>query len=132
MSPSERQNQNVNRQTCKDLGNLANLQSETISTCLMEDSSKWEQIALQTNNMEETKDEKLTSDQIADLYKELTETLAAPATLDSMIALSKEVSAEVEDYRHNDLQSCIASVVIYHKQDFTVVVSPTGSGKTWI
>ena len=82
--------------------------------------------------MEETKDEKLTSDQVADLYKELTETLAAPVTLDSMIALSKEVSFEVEDYRHNDLQSCIAGAVISHKQDFTVVVSPTGSGKTWI
>lgn len=82
--------------------------------------------------MEETKDEKLTSDQVADLYKELTETLPAPVTLDSMIALSKEVSSEVEDYRHNDLQSCIAGVVISHKQDFTVVVSPTGSGKTWI
>jgi hypothetical protein len=53
--------------------------------------------------MKETKDEKLTSDQVADLYKELTETLAAPVTLDSMIALSKEVSSEVEDYRHNDL-----------------------------
>ena len=82
------------------LETLANLQSETISTCLMEDSSKWEQIALQSNNMEETKDEKLTSDQVADIYKELTETIPAPVTLDSMIALSKEVSSEVEDYRH--------------------------------
>ena len=43
--------------------------------------------------MEETKDEKLTSDQVADLYKELTETIPAPVTLDSMIALSKEVSS---------------------------------------
>ena len=82
--------------------------------------------------MEETKDEMLTSDQVADLYKELTGGLAEPVTLDSMITLSKEVSSEVEDYRHNDLQSCIAGVVVSHQQEFTVVVSPTGSGKTWI
>ena len=49
-----------------------------------------------------------------------------------MIALSKEVSSITEDYRHNDLQSCIAGVVVSHQHEFTVVVSPTGSGKTWI
>ena len=98
----------------------------------MEDSSKWEQLALQSSNMEEKKNKKLTSLQVSEIFKELTGSLPAPVNLDSMIALSKEVSSEVEDYRHNDLQSCIAGVVISHKQGFTVVVSPTGSGKTWI
>ena len=74
MSPSERQNQNVNRQACKNLGNFG--QSSIRDYQRLPNgklySSKWEQIALQSNNMEETKDEKLTSDQVADLYKELT------------------------------------------------------------
>ena len=114
------------------LETLAPLQSETITECLMEDSSKWEQLALQSSNMEETKDEKLTSQQVSEIFKELTGSLPAPVTLDSMIALSKEVAGEVEDYRHSDLQACIASVVLSHQQDITVVISPTGSGKTWI
>ena len=49
-----------------------------------------------------------------------------------MLALSKDVSQEVEDYKHCELQAAIAGVVISHNQDFTIVVSPTGSGKTWI
>ena len=44
----------------------------------MEDSSQWEQLALQSSNMEETKDDKLTSEQVADFYKIQTETLANP------------------------------------------------------
>ena len=60
------------------LAKLAPLESETISACLMEDSSQWEQLALQSSNMEETKDDKLTSEQVADFYKSQTETLANP------------------------------------------------------
>ena len=52
--------------------------------------------------MEETKDEKLTSEHIADFYGKEIEALADPVTLDSMIALSKAVSKELEDYRHSD------------------------------
>ena len=60
------------------LAKLAPLESETISACLMEDSKQWEQLALQSSNMEETKDDKLTSEQVADFYKSQTEILANP------------------------------------------------------
>jgi superfamily II DNA or RNA helicase len=52
--------------------------------------------------------------------------------LDFIYHLSKEVSDDVIDYRHNDLQAAIAGVVVTKRKQFTIVVSPTGSGKTWI
>ena len=52
--------------------------------------------------MEETKDEKLTFEQVAEFYRKEIETLPDPVILESMIALSKEVSNELEDYRHSD------------------------------
>ena len=70
--------------------------------------------------------------QVASFYGENTSMLDHPLPLDSIIALSKSVSEEVEDYRHSDFQSCIAGIIISHNQDFTVVISPTGSCKTWI
>ena len=82
--------------------------------------------------MEETKDEKLTSEQVADFYRKEIEALADPVSLESMIALSKEVSKELEEYRHSDFQASLAGLAVSHKQDFTILVSPTGSGKTWI
>ena len=39
--------------------------------------------------MEETKDEKLTSEQVADFYRKEIESLEDPVTLESMIALSR-------------------------------------------
>lgn len=55
-----------------------------------------------------------------------------PLPLDAIYRLSKEVSDEVIDYRHNELQAAIAGVVVTKSEQFTIVVSPTGSGKTWI
>jgi len=49
-----------------------------------------------------------------------------------MYRLSLEVCDEVMDYRHNELQSAIAGIVASQDKQFTIVVSPTGSGKTWI
>lgn len=49
-----------------------------------------------------------------------------------MYVLSKRISGEVEDYRHSELQAAIAGIIVSHDRQFTVVVSPTGSGKTWI
>ena len=114
------------------LERLAPLQSETIKACLQEESSKWEQLSTQSNNLEETKEEMLDQKQVASFYGENTSMLDHPLPLDSIIAMSKSVSEEVEDYRHSDFQSSIAGIIISHNQDFTVVISPTGSGKTWI
>jgi len=44
--------------------------------------------------------------------------------LDTIYRLSKEVSDEVIDYRHNELQSAIAGVVVTKSKQFTIVVSP--------
>lgn len=49
-----------------------------------------------------------------------------------MFDISKEMSKEVQQYKHSEFQSAIASVVASQDQPFIVVVSPTGSGKTWM
>ena len=36
------------------------------------------------------------------------------------------------DYRHSELQAAIAGIVVSQDSPFVIVVSPTGSGKTWI
>ena len=38
----------------------------------------------------------------------------------------------MKEYRHNELQSAIAGVCLSHGSKLTVVVAPTGSGKTWM
>ena len=44
------------------------------------------------------------------------------------IAMSKEVS----EYRHSEMQVAMASITLSTKSPFVIVVSPTGSGKTWV
>lgn len=111
---------------------LASLEQETIQACLQEDSSKWETLAIQSSNLEETKDQKLSSEQVADFYKEHTAGLKDVVPLEKMYELSKLIQSEVEDYRHCELQACIAGVAVSQASNFTIVVCPTGSGKTWI
>ena len=84
------------------LERLAPLQSETIKAYLQKESSKWKQLSTQSNNLEETKEEMLDQKQVASFYGENTSMLDHPLPLDSIIAMSKSVSEEVEDYRHSD------------------------------
>ena len=49
-----------------------------------------------------------------------------------MLALSKDIAAEVADYRHSAYQAAIAGVIVSNTASVTVAVAPTGSGKTWV
>jgi hypothetical protein len=49
-----------------------------------------------------------------------------------MMKISKVMSEEVEDYRHCPFQAAIAGIAASQNSPFSIVVSPTGSGKTWI
>jgi hypothetical protein len=52
--------------------------------------------------------------------------------LEEMMEISKLMSERVEDYRHSSFQAAIAGIVASQNSLFSIVVSPTGSGKTWI
>jgi len=54
------------------LEKLIPLQSDTIMSCLQEDSSKWETLAAQSANKEEVKESHLTSEQVKELYDQQT------------------------------------------------------------
>jgi Type III restriction enzyme, res subunit len=62
----------------------------------------------------------------------MTESLEDVVPLNSMINLSKRVSEDVEGYHHCEYQAAVAAIALSHSNPFVVVVSPTGSGKTWI
>ena len=49
-----------------------------------------------------------------------------------MVDLSILVSEEVDGYHHCGYQSAVAAIATSHKNSFIIVVSPTGSGKTWM
>ena len=49
-----------------------------------------------------------------------------------MTSLSLGISQEVDIYRHCDYQTAIAAISVSYNDPFIIVVSPTGSGKTWI
>lgn len=74
----------------------------------------------------------MTSEQVANFYQVETAKIDQVIPLMDMFKLSHSISDEVEDYRHSELQSAIAGIVASHAKPFTIVVSPTGSGKTWI
>lgn len=55
-----------------------------------------------------------------------------PVALEKVFVLSKKISDEIEEYKHSEYQSAIAAIAMSAKSKFKIVVSPTGSGKTWI
>ena len=114
------------------LDRLALLEAETIQACLQEDSSKWEQLAIQSHNLEELKDEQLSEASVAAFYEERVKDCEHAVALDRMLALSKDIAAEVADYRHSAYQAAIAGVIVSNTASVTVAVAPTGSGKTWV
>jgi len=74
----------------------------------------------------------MSEESVIAFYEERTKGAENPVPLDTMNELSKNLSSEVPDYRHSKLQASIAGVVVSHGKKFTIVISPTGSGKTWI
>ena len=49
-----------------------------------------------------------------------------------MLALSRTLSDLVPEYRHIEYQAALAGIAISHGSLISIVVSPTGSGKTWM
>ena len=114
------------------LEKLAPLQSETIKSVLSANSLQWETLATQNTWKEEVKDEELSEASVIAFYAERTKGVENHVPLNTMLELSRTLSIDVPDYRHNMLQASIAGVVLSNVKKFTIVVSPTGSGKTWI
>lgn len=67
-----------------------------------------------------------------EFYERETSAVANPLPLENLFALSKMITEKISEYRHSDFQAAIAGVVLSHICDFKIVISPTGSGKTWI
>ena len=49
-----------------------------------------------------------------------------------MLDLSKLVANKIPHYRHNEFQGAVAGACISVGASLTIVVQPTGSGKTWV
>lgn len=69
---------------------------------------------------------------MAEFYNYHTAMYENAVPLETMFRLSREVSDEMPDYRHSEYQSAIAGIISHLVTNFTIVISPTGSGKTWI
>jgi superfamily II DNA or RNA helicase len=69
---------------------------------------------------------------VANFYKSETSALEHVVPLVDMFKLSLNVSDEAGDYRHSELKAAIAGILVSNNKQFTIVISPTGSGKTWI
>jgi hypothetical protein len=93
------------------LEKLSPLQAETITTCLQADSTKWEQLAIQSSSKEEVADSTLTSEEVSSFYENAVAKIEEPISLNAMYNLSHLVRDEVSDYRHSELQSAIAGII---------------------
>ena len=62
----------------------------------------------------------------------MTQGLQEVVPLKTIVDMSKEMSEEVEGYHHCEYQAAVAAVSLCHQDHLVVVVSPTGSGKTWM
>lgn len=67
-----------------------------------------------------------------EMYAEMTETLAEKVKVETIEDLSKHLSEKVIQYKHCKYQCAISAVVLSHQDPFLIVISPTGSGKTWV
>jgi reverse gyrase len=74
----------------------------------------------------------MTVEQVKEFYATQVASVVEPVPFETMQMLSRQVSEDVGEYRHSDLQAAIAGVIISHDKPVTIVISPTGSGKTWI
>ena len=108
------------------------MQTDTIRECLQAEPDKWEGLAVQSCGMEEIKDQQLSTEQVAAFYEKETSGLDNKVSLKDLFLLSREMSDEVLDYRHSEHQAALAAIALSQSKQFVIVVSPTGSGKTWV
>lgn len=108
------------------------METDTIRVCLQSESGKWEALAIQSCGKEEVKDQQMATDNVTEFYEKETTNLIDKVTLDEIFHLSREVSDEVQEYRHSEYQAALAAIALSQRKQFVIVVSPTGSGKTWM
>lgn len=77
------------------LQRLGPMKSESIESCLAEDSTKWEQLSAQLSNLEEFKESTLTVDKVQAFFHEHTQGLTQVCPLEEMFNVSKTISEEV-------------------------------------
>lgn len=108
------------------------MEPSTILSCLSEDSTRWEALTQKQASKEDRAEAQLSTESVVEFYQSMTHGLQDVISLQAAIDLSKAVSDEVETYHHCEFQAAVAAIVLSNSSQFTVVVSPTGSGKTWI
>jgi superfamily II DNA or RNA helicase len=69
---------------------------------------------------------------VVSFFQDITQGLKEVIPLKTILDLSKEMSEEVEDYHHCEYQAAIAATTLSNQDNLILVVSPTGSGKTWM
>ena len=111
---------------------ICNMKSETIVEIFKLHSSKWVVAAEQNHSKEDADNSKVVHEKLHELYASFTKATEKPLPLEEMLQLSKEMSQELEVYRHCEYQSMIAAAVISQESNFIIATVPTGSGKTWI
>ena len=52
--------------------------------------------------------------------------------LKEMLAISMDLSEDIDLYKHCAYQAMIAASIVSQDLNFVIVTVPTGSGKTWI
>ena len=114
------------------LEKLLFLSTESIIECLSLPVDQWVRFTNQVVSKEDEPDSKLSLERVTELYNKRTEGIDDAVPLETMLKISTTVSEEVELYRHCPYQAAIAGVAVSQKSLFTIVVVPTGSGKTWI
>ena len=67
-----------------------------------------------------------------EFFQETTKGLQEVVPLKAMVDLSEEMSKEVEGYHHCEYQAAVSAICLSNQDPLLVVVSPTGSGKTWM
>ena len=88
--------------------------------------------SIQSNNYEESKDASLSVEQVLEFYDAQSKDQMEPVSLESMLDISKSLTNKVPEYRHNHFQGAVAGICISRGARLSIVVAPTGSGKTWV
>ena len=82
--------------------------------------------------MEDTAGAQLKTESVVGFFQDMTKGLKEVVPLKVIIDLSEQMSKEVGDYHHCEYQAAVAAAALSNQDDLIVVVSPTGSGKTWM
>ena len=114
------------------LQRLATMGADTITACLSSDSAQWEGLTQKQASKEDRAEAQLKTESVVEFFQEMTKGLGEVVPLKAVNDMSKEMSEEVEGYHHCEYQAAVAAISLSHHDPLIVVVSPTGSGKTWM